>query len=104
MRRAMGGIVPDAIRWRGGKGDLGPGFEHGLLTFERERLGELVEKEPGVIEEFVDMRALRSSHQRFVAGRGSEVDMLAVWKAVSLAEWLRRVSFDPGDSKKGGFK
>jgi len=37
-RRAMDGILPSEVQWRGAKSNITPSFDHGLLAFERERL------------------------------------------------------------------
>jgi len=44
------GILPEEVQWRGAKSNMAPSFDHGLLAFERERLEEVILKDPGVIE------------------------------------------------------
>ena len=89
MRRAMSNILPEKIQWRGGKSDLSPNFLRGLRTFEHELLKDVISNGSGVIEDYVDMRVLRQAHDRYMA-KGTEADAMTVWKAVSLALWLRR--------------
>jgi asparagine synthase (glutamine-hydrolysing) len=89
MRRALSDILPEAIRWRGGKSNLSPNFDRGLLTFEQERLEEIILKNPQVIERYVDIAALRKAYHRYVSG-GTGDEVLTVWKAVTLALWLCR--------------
>jgi asparagine synthase (glutamine-hydrolysing) len=90
MRRAMNGLLPEEVQWRGGKANMQPSFNHGLLKYERERLDQVILKDQEVIQEYVDQSALRGSYRRYLAGVGDEGDMLAVWRAVSLAGWLQR--------------
>ncbi len=88
MRRAMENVLPKDIQWRGDKSDLSPNFVHGLLTFERERLGTLV-NDLNFVEPYIDLTALRNRLQRFVNNKGKE-DALPIWKAITLALWLHR--------------
>jgi len=44
----------------------GSSFDHGLLAFERERLEEVILKDPGVIEKYVDVAA-RQAYYRYVS-------------------------------------
>ena len=89
MRRALANSLPAEVQWRGGKSDLSPNFTRGLLTFERRLLEEVVLNNPRAIEEYVDLPALREAHHRYIS-RGTEADALIVWKATTLALWLRR--------------
>jgi asparagine synthase (glutamine-hydrolysing) len=90
MRRAMNGILPPEIQWRGGKSDLGPGFDYGLRTFERSRLEMLFFHESDIIENYLDISAIRTAYHRFVAGNATDGEGLLMWRAVSLALWLQR--------------
>jgi len=94
LRRAMAGILPVEVQWRGSKSNLGPSFEHGLLTYERERLDEMILRNPGIVEKYVDITALREAYRRFILGKATE-DVLVVWKAVSLGLWLQHKGLMP---------
>jgi asparagine synthase (glutamine-hydrolysing) len=89
MRRAMANVLPDEVRWRGGKSNLSPGFARGLLAFDRGLLEEVILNDARAIEEYVDIAALRKAYHRFVS-RFSEDDSLTVWRSVTLALWLHR--------------
>lgn len=104
MRRAMSDILPVEVQWRGGKSNLGPNFNHVLLTFGRERMEEVILQNPEAIEEYVDITALRAAHQRFVSGEASvDADAISIWKALSLALWLQRTDLTPaGYASIGG--
>ncbi len=82
LRRAMTHILPDEIQWRVGKSRLDPNFTRSLLVFERERLEEVLVKNPKVIEKYVDTSALREAYRRG--------DANTIWPAVILALWLHR--------------
>jgi asparagine synthase (glutamine-hydrolysing) len=89
MRRAMDGILPQEIQWRGGKGNLQYGFDNGLIKFEKELLDDVILGETGPISSYVDVQELRDSYKNFVSGHGTDNDMLSVWRAASLSVWLR---------------
>ena len=90
MRRAMKGMLPESVRWRVSKANLGPNFTRGLLRYDRNRLTEVVEQ-PGALEEFVDIVALRRAYERYVTDPRSETDALTVYGAVVLGLWLQQV-------------
>jgi len=83
MRQAMKDILPDEIRWRVGKSNLGPNFIRSLLDFERERLEEvLLKNNDQGIENYIDKNALREAYDRRDGNR--------VWPAIILALWLKQ--------------
>jgi asparagine synthase (glutamine-hydrolysing) len=88
MRRALAGLLPDKIAWRGGKANLSRNFARGLLAFERETLEDVILNDSQTIEAYVDMTALRKAYNQYVSHEGN-ADSLTVWKAVTLALWLR---------------
>jgi asparagine synthase (glutamine-hydrolysing) len=88
LRGAMEGILPEKVRWRRDKADLGPSFYRGFLLFERERIEDVILRRPGAIEGYVDMPALREAYGIYSAGGGRE-EGHAVWRAITLALWLR---------------
>lgn len=88
LRRALADILPVEVQWRGSKSNLGPNFEHGLLAYERQRLQEVILKDSGTIEKYVNIDSLREAYHRFESG-GRGDDALTIWKAVSLALWLQ---------------
>jgi asparagine synthase (glutamine-hydrolysing) len=90
MRRAMAGILPDEVRWRVGKANLSPNFKRRLLDCDRRLLDDVIIDDPQVIEDYVDVSALREAYRRYAAEPMSEADALAVYGAVTLALWLRR--------------
>ncbi len=91
MRRAMEGILPAEVQWRGGKSNLTATFVHGLLTFEQERVDELIQRNPGVLHQYLNMDVLRQAHRRVLEQRhrAAENDVVMVWKALTLGLWFR---------------
>ena len=92
MRRAMENILPRAVQWRGGKVDMSHGLKYGMWTFERERIRNVIEKNSDLIEGYVNVDVLQQAYQRFMKQKATDVDMLAIWKSVSLALWLQQRS------------
>lgn len=89
MRRAMQGILPPEVQWRGDKANLSHSFEHCLLTHERQRLDDVIVNHPESIEDYVDITALRAAYSRLLNGTTRGSDSFAIWKSVSLALWLQ---------------
>jgi len=99
MRRAMTNILPPEVQWRTSKIDFLPNIAHGLRTFERERLDELILHNSGVWEKYVNLNALREAYQRFVSPENQETpdDVFLIWEVASLALWLRYVTQNHSD-------
>jgi asparagine synthase (glutamine-hydrolysing) len=94
MRRAMEGVLPPEIQWRGGKADLGPAFDRALLEFERGRLEDVAVRDGLPLKEYVDMARLRQAYSDYERG-GRRQDALMLWRAVTLATWLRNTGLTP---------
>ncbi|MCK5232020.1 MAG: hypothetical protein KAR13_17235, partial [Desulfobulbaceae bacterium] len=90
LRRAMQGILPEEVQWRLTKGNLSPNFYRGLLCFEKETLDEVILRDPSIIEDYVDISALRAAYKRYSSRpMQSDADALTVYCSVTLARWLQ---------------
>lgn len=90
LRRAMDGILPAAIQWRSDKANLSPNFRRGLLQHEHDLLETVILQEPRRIQRFVDVPALQAAYRRFRDHPlHSNQDAVAVFRAATLALWLR---------------
>ena len=87
MRRAMAGVLPNEVRWRTGKANLSPNFQLKLLHAHRELLDQVILNDPGVIEEYLDVRVLQKVYFRYLSQQSAN-DALVVYSAVTLALWL----------------
>jgi asparagine synthase (glutamine-hydrolysing) len=89
-RRGMADIVPDAVRWRAGKGKPGLHIIPALRA-SRERIDALLLRDPSVLEPWVNVDLLRSLARDFFEGRAPNPFLSAVrlWGAVAAALWLR---------------
>lgn len=107
MRRAMEGVLPPAVQWRDDKTNFVPSLAYGIRTFEREQLDEVIVRHPGVIEEYVNLDALRQARKRFIDGdaESGPADLFSIWKTVSLALWLKQTwPQEHGESNRGALR
>jgi asparagine synthase (glutamine-hydrolysing) len=97
LRRAMNGILPSEIQWRKDKLNFLPNFSRGLLLFERKRLDELILKDLGLIEEYIDVMSLRKIYLQFISNQSKTkpYDVSAIWTVISLALWLKHTGITP---------
>lgn len=98
LRNAVGGLLPSKIAQRRDKANLGASFTYKLITFERERVEELIAS-PKEIAQYVDIDQLRAIYRRWLAG-GSVRDALEIWVALMLELGLaqiRRLSRPAGE-------
>jgi asparagine synthase (glutamine-hydrolysing) len=86
MRRALHGLLPPEVEWRGGKSNLGHNFRRSLLRYEGKRLARWAAA-PGPLAGYVDVPRLRAAWERYQSHQ-SEADALLLWKVVTLGEWL----------------
>jgi asparagine synthase (glutamine-hydrolysing) len=94
LRRAVRGIVPDAIRHRTDKADLSLNFMRNTLKHEGERISSVVSSRSSLFNTFVDATALQRAQARG--------DAAGLWHAVTLHEWLRQVESQVPTSRSHG--
>jgi asparagine synthase (glutamine-hydrolysing) len=87
LRRAMAGVLPEAVCWRRDKSNLGPNFRHVFTTFERVRLQRLASEGAPALAPYMDNTAVRAQAARYL-DRPTGKDEMGVWKTLTLAEWL----------------
>ncbi len=95
MRRAMTGMLPAEIQWRRDKQNLNPNFNVRLLD-NRKLLDEVVLGAPRLIEEYVDVAALRETYRRYLEKPERRTrDSFTVFWAVTILLWLRESGLAP---------
>ena len=87
MRRAMTGILPESIQWRPTKGNLAPGFDHGLLVRDPKPLERMISQDTGGIGRYVDLPCLARSLPTYNT-QVEDNNTAFHWRALSLALWL----------------
>lgn len=95
MRHAMKDILPEKVRWRGGKANYLIAFDTGFRSFEHEQIKRIIFQESDILSPFLDIEALQTTCTRYLNGVNTEEEGLLIWRAVSLALWLRRVYHRP---------
>lgn len=87
MRLALAGVLPEPIRWRGGKASMEENFEHGLLKTDR----SIVENAlcGGSAKAFLNLALLQEQFQAVVSSpHNQQAPTTAVWKGTALSLWL----------------
>ena len=97
MRRALTGILPEKVQWRGGKTDLGPNFIDSLLVRDHQFLDQVMSEKLTNLEKYINMDFLQESYQRLIStgNKASDKDCMAVWQAAILALWLEHKQVSP---------
>jgi asparagine synthase (glutamine-hydrolysing) len=89
LRRAMQGVLPEAIRLRAGKTSFRPYLEWSLRTnAAKARFAELLQSPLSATLNVIDRNELRRALTAFIAGESPE-NVGALWFAFSLEAWLR---------------
>ena len=87
MREAMGGIVPEAVRWRVGKARISPHFERGLFEVNAEALRAQV-GDLGPLAPYANGPYVRELYER---GRAlSDVDQVQLALVAAMAFWFKK--------------
>ncbi|NMG05975.1 lasso peptide isopeptide bond-forming cyclase [Brasilonema sp. UFV-L1] len=97
MRRALEGILPEKVQWRGGKADLTANFNDGLLRRDRQLLDEVMSHQIKYLEKYINSDFLQAIYQRMISAENEvrEDDMTVIWQAVILALWLEYKQVTP---------
>jgi asparagine synthase (glutamine-hydrolysing) len=91
LRRAMADRLPDTVRWRRGKEDLGWSFTAAFIKRTRERIHANLELNAHLLGPYIDFDALQ--HVRHGPANGcddGEENMATEYAAAHLAVWLSR--------------
>jgi asparagine synthase (glutamine-hydrolysing) len=90
---ARGGLaahLPEIVRWRVDKGDLGPNFIRALVA-EREILEQIIYSDPQYSREYLNVAILRDWYKKLVSHTALDDDnILAIFLAIVLESWLIR--------------
>jgi asparagine synthase (glutamine-hydrolysing) len=95
LRRAMNGILPPEVQWRKGKGNLSANFKQRLKEDEQETLKAVILNNSPLIEDYVNIPALRTAYQRYASQPlHREADAFNIFMVVTLALWLKQTNLD----------
>jgi asparagine synthase (glutamine-hydrolysing) len=89
VRNALDGVMPDAIRWRGGKAVNSAAVTKGMRVKDGKCLDAIIYGEMSSLADYINVTELRSTYRRYQS-TGNEQDEMYIWQAVGLALWLRK--------------
>jgi asparagine synthase (glutamine-hydrolysing) len=91
LRRAMEGVLPPVIQWRRDKLDFAPHLATGMVDRHHELIEAVLNGGGAEIAPYVNLVQVRAAFERLIRlrDRSDGADIQAVWRAVSLALWLR---------------
>ncbi len=97
MRRALEGILPEKVQWRGGKADMSANFDDGLINRNRQILDDVMLNKIQKMHKYVNMDFLQTAYQRLILSenRVQDEECNAVWQAVILALWIEYKQITP---------
>jgi asparagine synthase (glutamine-hydrolysing) len=90
QRRALSPFLPKSVSERLTKANWRRMFETSLFTHGRENLDEIIVRNPGPIEEFVDIRKVQRLYKA-CQNDPQEQHAVNFWVISTLALWLRKV-------------
>lgn len=88
-RRALEGVLPDPVRWRPGKTNLGPQFHQAFRTRDRELVMHTFHENCPLLAPFIDLSRAEELLRRYQEGPKDQSGSV-LWGAVTFALWLRR--------------
>jgi asparagine synthase (glutamine-hydrolysing) len=88
VRRALSGVIPEAIRLRGDKSQNSLAVTKGFLQDAGQIEGRL-NRNSERLADYVDITLLKQAFQRY-RSNGNEEDELLIWQTATLAVWLEQ--------------
>jgi len=90
LRRAMDGILPPRVQWRGGKANLAPCFFGNLFHHDRAQLGQALQEGADDLAPYLDVPRVQEMYRQWTAGMPQAHRYWeTIWYAATLATWLR---------------
>lgn len=86
QRRAMKNIMPEEIRQRIIKTDLGPNINKSMIKFEKKLMDNLIFKNSSLIEKYIDIPLLQEKYQEYLNGNTQHTH--EIWDIMVLGLWL----------------
>jgi asparagine synthase (glutamine-hydrolysing) len=89
MRRAMAGILPETIRWRGGKTSMEENFEQGLIQTDKTIVEKALFNNSLTGTEFLNLEFLQHCFQAALSKwEDRPSSTMAIWQGTTLSLWL----------------
>ena len=95
FRRAMEGVLPPEIQWRGSKGNLSPNFQRRLLDLDGALLERVAAGDTQATRSYLDQGSLRRALDEYRADpmAAGGKNSIQLFTAANLALWLEQTSF-----------
>jgi asparagine synthase (glutamine-hydrolysing) len=94
LRHAMKGILPDDVRWRTDKSNIGASVKVNLVKHGYGQLDEAININTDPLARYVEVKVLQDSLKEYTRSpMDTERDALLVLSNVYLSNWLRFVNF-----------
>ena len=87
-RRALAGILPDALQTRICKANLGASSKPKLLENEQDTLQELIFNKSQILEDYIDVKNLHKAYSRYTSEPMREQEAMTIFNAIGLSLWL----------------
>lgn len=95
FRNAMKNILPEDVRWRGGKASFYKVFPYMLKRYDQDFVLDILRDPPSLIHNYVNMTEIRKMYREFIEkDQYANIDL--VWQTVVIAIWLRQGNFSTG--------
>jgi asparagine synthase (glutamine-hydrolysing) len=95
LRHAMTDILPQEVQWRKNKSNFLPSFSYGLLTFECQRIEELILNDSEIFQKYLNIPSLQEVYDHFVSPKSRKPqDVFSLWTGLSLALWLKFIHLE----------
>ncbi|MES1261689.1 MAG: asparagine synthase-related protein, partial [Acidobacteriota bacterium] len=97
FRRAMEGVLPPEIQWRGSKGNLSPNFHRRLLETDGSILERIASGETRATDHYLDQGSVRRALEEYRANpmTANGKNSIQLFVAANLALWLERPGSSP---------
>lgn len=94
LRDALGGVLPEKVRWRRDKGDLSASFQR-ALDADRDRLQAELLEGSRALKDHVDLTTLLQTSS--TGGAHQSESAVTLWRVATITAWLRRrnISLSP---------
>lgn len=90
MRSGMAGILPPAVQWRIGKGNLSSNFNLNLIKHEQKALDEIIVCNSEILEPYINISEVREAYSRYITDPLKPTqDAFNIFIAANLGLWLK---------------
>jgi asparagine synthase (glutamine-hydrolysing) len=89
LRQAMQGVLPEKVRWRGGKISLSRVLPYTLKKYDTEFVEDVIFYPPDPIQRYIDMDVIQKMYNQFI-DNGQEENLQWVWQVIILLSWFKQ--------------